>query len=136
MIDEVCMVRKTVCAAMLSGAYFTTTGGASMHRIALFMVVALLGVSVGHSSKPAADWAINATAIEACSCPHFCVCYFNAHPAAHHEGGKTEQYKVNKGHYGNVDLTGAKIWLSGDLARLLAGPDGLGGRDLRQRHDC
>ncbi len=63
-----------------------------MHRIALFMVVALLGVSVGHSSTPAADWAINATAIEACSCPHFCVCYFNAHPAAHHEGGKTEHF--------------------------------------------
>lgn len=24
-------------------------------------------------------------------------------------------YKVNKGHYGNVDLAGAKFWLSGDL---------------------
>jgi hypothetical protein len=93
-----------------------------MHRIALFVVVALLSVSAGHSSSPSADWAINATAIEACSCPHFCMCYFNAHPAAHHENGKTEHfckfnnaYKVNKGHYGNVDLAGAKIWLNGDL---------------------
>ena len=91
-----------------------------MHRMALLIAVALLSVSVGHSSPP--DWAINATAIEACSCPHFCMCYFNAHPAAHHANGKTEHfckfnnaYKVNKGHYGNVDLTGAKIWLSGDL---------------------
>ena len=86
-----------------------------MHRIALLVVIALLTVSAGHSSAPASDWAINATAIEACSCPHFCICYFNAHPAAHHEDGKTEHYckfnnayKVNKGHYGNLDLTGAK----------------------------
>ena len=60
-----------------------------MHRIALLMAVAVLSVSVGHSTTPAADWAINATAIEACSCPHFCMCYFHAHPAAHHEDGKT-----------------------------------------------
>ena len=93
-----------------------------MHKTALLVVVALLCVSAGHSSPPAADWAINATAIEACSCPHFCICYFNAHPAAHHENGKTEHfcklnnaYKVNKGHYGSVDLAGAKFWLSGDL---------------------
>ncbi len=93
-----------------------------MHRIALLVVVALLSLSAGHSNESAADWAINATAIEACSCPHFCMCYFNAHPAAHHENGKTEHYckfnnayKVNKGHYGSTDLTGAKFWLTGDL---------------------
>ena len=110
-----------------------------MHRIALLTVIALLSVSAGHSTSPTADWAINATAIEACSCPHFCMCYFNPHPAGHHENGKTEHYckfnnayKVNKGHYGSVDLAGAKIWLSGDLGRrLLAGPDGLGGGDVR-----
>ena len=78
-----------------------------MHRVPLLIVIALLGASAGHTASPAADWAINATAIEACSCPHFCMCYFNAHPAAHHEGGKTEHfckfnnaYKVNQGHYG------------------------------------
>src|ERR1700691_3511471 len=83
-----------------------------MHRIALLVMLALLSVSAGHSTSPAADWAINATAIEACSCPHFCMCYFNAHPAAHHENGKAEHfckfnnaYKVNKGNYGAVDLT-------------------------------
>jgi len=85
------------------------------------VMVALLCAGVGHSA-PGADWAINATAIEACSCPHFCMCYFNAHPAAQHEDGKTEHYckfnnayKVNKGHYGATDLTGAKFWLHGDL---------------------
>jgi hypothetical protein len=93
-----------------------------MHRIALTVVLALLTVSAGHSGAPSADWAINATAIEACSCPHFCMCYFNSHPAVHHENGKMEHfckfnnaYKVNQGHYGNVDLAGAKFWINGDL---------------------
>jgi hypothetical protein len=93
-----------------------------MHKIALPLVLALLTVSAGHSGEPSVDWAINATAIEACSCPHFCMCYFNSHPATHHENGKTEHfckfnnaYKVNRGHYGDVNLAGAKFWLSGDL---------------------
>ena len=92
-----------------------------MHRTAFVIVIGLLCVSFGHSA-PSADWAVNVTAIEACSCPHFCICYFNPHPAGHHENGKTEHfckfnnaYKVNKGHYGNTDLTGAKFWLNGDL---------------------
>ena len=29
------------------------------------------------------SWAMNATVIEACSCPMFCQCYFNAEPAGH-----------------------------------------------------
>jgi hypothetical protein len=93
-----------------------------MHRIMLLFAIGLLGVTVGHSSPSAADWAINATAIEACSCPHFCMCYFNSHPAAHNEHGQTEHfckfnnaYKVNKGHYGSTELTGAKFWITGDL---------------------
>jgi len=50
------------------------------------------------------------------------MCYFNSHPAAHHDRGKIEHYcrfniayKVNKGNYGPTDLTGAEFWLSGDL---------------------
>jgi hypothetical protein len=92
-----------------------------MRNIVLITTIAVLGISAGHTT-PAADWAMNATAIEACSCPHFCMCYFNSHPAAHHEHGKTEHYcrfniayKVNKGNYGSTDLAGAKFWLSGDL---------------------
>ena len=91
-----------------------------MRHLILLSTLALLGMSAGHS--PSSDWAINATAIEACSCPHFCMCYFNAHPAAHHEHGQSEHYcrfnnayKVNQGHYGQTDLAGAKFWLSGDL---------------------
>src|SRR3954467_4502811 len=57
-------------------------------------------------------WAMNATIIEACSCPMFCQCYFDTKPAAHskdvpHGGGEhfckfNNAYKVNKGEYGGV----------------------------------
>ena len=72
-------------------------------------------------------WTMNATAIEACSCPMFCQCYFNAEPAghaAHHSGDGghfcrfNNAYKINKGKFGDVKLDGAKFWASGDL-----GPD-------------
>ncbi|HEY4842618.1 MAG TPA: DUF1326 domain-containing protein [Terriglobales bacterium] len=71
---------------------------------------------------PANEWAINATAIEACSCPHFCIGYFGRHPAAHHEHGQEEHfckfsnaYKVNHGRYGTVNWDGTKFWITGDL---------------------
>jgi hypothetical protein len=74
-------------------------------------------------AKPA--WAMNATAIEACSCPMFCQCYFNTKPAGHvaHEGhgGASHYckanlaYKVNAGHHGATRLDGAKFWISADL---------------------
>lgn len=81
----------------------------------------------GKTSAP--DWALNATIIEACSCPMFCQCYFNPKPAAHgsHDGhaahGGAEHhfcrfnnaFKVNKGRFGNVRLDGAKYWVAGDL---------------------
>jgi hypothetical protein len=73
------------------------------------------------SSDP--QWSMNATVIEACSCPMFCQCYFNASPAGHHEHGTGEKhycranlaYKINKGNYGATKLDGAKFWLSNDL---------------------
>jgi hypothetical protein len=74
-------------------------------------------------SAGAADWHMNATAIEACSCPMFCQCYFNSKPAGHHEHGAQEAhfcranlaYRINKGHYGSTSLDGAKFWLANDL---------------------
>jgi Protein of unknown function (DUF1326) len=75
------------------------------------------------AARPAADWQMNATAIEACSCPMFCQCYFNSKPAGHHEHGAQEAhfcranlaYKINQGHYGATNLAGAKFWLVNDL---------------------
>jgi hypothetical protein len=73
-------------------------------------------------AAPAADWSLNATIIEACSCPMFCQCYFNPAPAGHHMEGGTSHFckfnnvfKVNKGSYGSVKLDGAKFWVLGDL---------------------
>lgn len=66
-------------------------------------------------------WSMNATIIEACSCPMFCQCFFNTRPASHgeHGGGHfcrfNNTFHVNKGRHGNVDLTGVKFWLAGDL---------------------
>lgn len=74
----------------------------------------------GKMDKP--EWSINASDIEACSCPMFCQCYFNPEPAAHHGHGASKHfcrfnmaYKVNKGHFGDTDLAGAKFWITGDL---------------------
>lgn len=43
----------------------------------------------------ASDWKMNATIIEACSCPMFCQCYFNTKPAGHGEHGTTHFCKFN-----------------------------------------
>lgn len=101
--------------------------------VAAWVATAPPVASAEEHPKPAAtsDWAMNATIIEACSCPMFCQCYFNAEPAAagghgghgeHPEAGESSHfckfnnaYKVNKGHLGTVKLDGAKFWISGDL---------------------
>jgi hypothetical protein len=91
----------------------------------------------GNSGKPA--WSMNATIIEACSCPMFCQCYFTDHPAGHasmegmghdahsgHEGHNmgaggehycrfNNAFRVNKGWHNGVKLDGAKFWVAGDL---------------------
>jgi Protein of unknown function (DUF1326)/Putative zinc-finger len=71
---------------------------------------------------PAIPWNINATVIEACSCPTFCQCYFNQQPAAHAHNGKSEHfcrgnlaYQINKGKYGSEILDGVKFWLAADF---------------------
>jgi hypothetical protein len=74
-------------------------------------------------TPPVPQWSINATLIEACSCPMFCQCYFNTKPAAHHEHGKGEThfcrgnlaYRVNKGQYGTESLSGVKFWVASDV---------------------
>ena len=90
-------------------------------------LAALLPAPASSQAPDAADWAMNSTVIEACSCPMFCQCYFNAKPAGHaagagHEGHGAQHfcrannaYKVNKGHYGATSLDGAKFWIATDL---------------------
>ena len=84
------------------------------------------------AKAPAKPWTMNATIIEACSCPMFCQCYFSTEPASHeghmagHEGHKetycrfNNAYKVNRGTYNGVSLAGARFWISGDLGASFA----------------
>lgn len=65
---------------------------------------------------------MNATIIEACSCPMFCQCFFNTKPSSHGGHGEAEHFcrfnnafRVNKGNYGDTQLGDAKFWVSGDL---------------------
>jgi len=100
---------------MLRSKSFLTT--VLVSTIALFLLAA-------NDAKTAAPkWSMNASIVEACSCPMFCQCYFNAAPAgAEDHGGHASHYcrfnnafKVNKGHYGDTSLDGAKFWVAGDL---------------------
>ena len=85
-----------------------------------FLVIGYTGARVVTQSH---QWALNATVIEACTCPMFCQCYFASKPAGHHQhDGKTAHfckfnnaYRINKGSYGATRLDGAKFWISGDL---------------------
>lgn len=91
----------------------------------LALIAAVIQPSAAKQTKPSPDWAMNATIIEACSCPMFCQCYFNTKPAGHagHGGPAMAEhfcrfnmgYKVNKGSYGDVKLDGAMFWIAGDL---------------------
>lgn len=85
-------------------------------------LVAIMAATL--SSSQTRDWEMNATVIEACTCPMFCQCYFDSKPAAHHQHGGTNgqhycrfnnAYRVNRGQYRGVTLDGAKFWVSGDL---------------------
>jgi hypothetical protein len=85
-------------------------------------ILLLAGAKVS-SSKAKDDFDITASYIEACSCDMFCPCYFNTHSTAHesttHDHGHFCRanlvFKVDKGHYKDVKLDGAKVWLSNDL---------------------
>ena len=93
----------------------------SVH-LAVLILLAISARSAPAQTSTEPDWSLNATIIEACSCPMFCQCYFNTRPADHHHGGMAEHfcranfvYRVNKGQYGKFKLDGVKFWLAADL---------------------
>ncbi len=100
-----------------------------MQRLRKLTIAALstVGLLAGYrlaasSEEGGTDWALNASIIEACSCPMFCDCYFNPHPAPHHGEHGEEHFcrfsnavHINRGHHASVDLTGARFWVAGDL---------------------
>ena len=92
--------------------------------MALALAVPALAADNMDKAKDTQAWSMNASIIEACSCPMFCQCYFGTNPAAHagHDGHEAEHYcrannvfKVNKGFYGKTKLDGAKFWVAMDL---------------------
>jgi len=102
-----------------------------MSRRSLLLLVALgclacgaVALAADMKSQAAPEWSMNATIIEACSCPMFCQCYFDSKPAGHTMAGMSDMehyckfnnaYRVNKGSYGSTKLDGAKFWVAGDL---------------------
>jgi hypothetical protein len=90
--------------------------------ISLVVAVSLaFTVSLGKEKAAAAakpDFDMTATYIEACSCDMFCPCYFNTRSTHHgneHFCRANLVMKVDKGHYKNVKLDGAKVWIATDL---------------------
>lgn len=90
--------------------------------VAICVFTAIGAVLIAEEKASAPEWSMNATIIEACSCPMFCQCYFANAPAGHHDGHDTKHfckfnnaYQVNRGKYGDTDLAGAKFWVAGDL---------------------
>jgi len=99
-----------------------------MRRTALALATFLFSTALAVAGAPAPAagspaWHMNATIIEACSCPMFCQCYFNSAPSGEHgmhgEGGHycrfNNAFRINKGSYGSVALDGVKFWVAGDL---------------------
>jgi hypothetical protein len=99
-----------------------------MFKLKHFISVILVGVFLYSNQLLRAqekDWSMNATLIEACSCPMFCQCYFNPEPAGHSGHGSMGEaehfckfnntFHVNKGSYGNIKLDGIEFWVAGDL---------------------
>jgi hypothetical protein len=97
--------------------------------VALALSAIALAPTRSGAAAAAPAWAMNATVIEACSCPMFCQCYFNTAPAGHagaghegHGGGgaahfckANNAYRINKGNHGATSLDGAKFWIAADL---------------------
>ncbi|HVL68242.1 MAG TPA: DUF1326 domain-containing protein [Vicinamibacterales bacterium] len=96
-----------------------------MRKLVIALAVLLVfGSGTSHTAVQGIQWAMNATVIEACTCPMFCQCYFATKPAAHHDHGSgtskhfcrfNNAYRINKGTHGATRLDGAKFWVSGDL---------------------
>ncbi len=97
--------------------------------LGLLLILPRVAASEETAKKAPPEWAMNATIIEACSCPMFCQCYFNDKPAAQHNHATGHEehfckgnlaFKVNRGYYGTTKLDGAKFWLAGEFGDKLA----------------
>jgi hypothetical protein len=95
--------------------------------LSVIAALGLVGAAAAQQAATKAEWGMNASIIEACSCPMFCQCYFNDKPSEHTGKGEhaghgeghfcrfNNAIKVNKGHHGATSLDGARFWVAGDL---------------------
>ncbi len=102
-----------------------------MRRIPRLFLLPLLALAVSllfftssaQEKSSNSDFELTSTYIEACSCDMFCPCYFNTHSTQHMDDHHMDAhfcranlvFRVDKGHYKDVKLDGAKVWLSNDL---------------------
>lgn len=86
-----------------------------MNRLLSLALACAAASSFGASGHQGKSWSIKADYIEACSCNLFCQCYFKPSP----EGGESCMFdnaiNIRDGHVGDVNVSGKKVWLSGDL---------------------
>jgi hypothetical protein len=83
--------------------------------------IAALVAAAPSTGNRAGTYDVTGDVIEACSCTLFCPCYFNSEPGNAHMCQFNNAYKLRPGsHWGNVDLSNAKVWLSGDLGEALS----------------
>lgn len=91
-----------------------------MARKAFVGLLAVAAVSVVATlfaeMKMDKTYKVTATAIEGCSCPLFCSCCYNTEPSDGHMCQFNNAYKFDAGsHWGSVDISDTKVWVSGDL---------------------
>jgi hypothetical protein len=88
----------------------------------VFLVLAaglIYFTSYAEEKSPKSDFEMTASYIEACSCDMFCPCYFNTHSTNHMDEHHMDAHfcranlvlKVDKGHYKETKLDGAKVWM-------------------------
>lgn len=88
-----------------------------MKRVLPFLVLAVAGIALVAAAPKdrSKTYSVTADTIEGCSCPLFCTCYFGP-SAMEHMCQFNNVYKFRQGsHYGNVDLSGQMVWMTGDL---------------------
>jgi hypothetical protein len=91
-----------------------------------FVATMLIGGvhALAFAKEGSVDWAMNATIIDGCSCRMLCPCIFGSpatvgSAATHEHSGHRSCFfnmavRVNKGHFGKVQLDGQKFWFAGD----------------------
>jgi len=83
----------------------------------------VLPAAAEQAKAPPADWSMNASVIQACTCPVLCQAVVDREAVADegtyldppHYCRFNAAYHVNHGHHGAVRLDGAKFWISGDF---------------------